>query len=56
MQKEKSPNVNSIQGILGMINKEKTNTSELISKIKKEAERKHPIKKPEEFENDDMEK
>ena len=56
MQKEKSSKVNSIQGILGMINKEKTNTSELIAKIKKEAERKHPIKKPEEIENDDMEK
>lgn len=56
MKQEKSSNVNSIQGILGMINKEKTNTSELIAKIKKEAERKHPIKKPEEIESDDIEK
>lgn len=56
MKKEKSSNVNSIQEILGMINKEKTNTSELIAKIKKEAERKYPIKKPEEIANDDMEK
>ena len=55
-KKDQTMKEDSFQNILDTINKKNPTTDQLISKIKEEAEKKYPIKKPENIDNEDMER